>query len=427
MASPATSAIDDDGVELLDDAVDALNEGDDVAYERLVDRVDFGEVWVPTPAILSLRDRDALAVLEWSSVLDSENFELLDEWAYGAIERERAAVGLIGDSMNQDEIDQVNDADEDGSGVLEVIVRRGIQLPSTTQLVLSSVASNDDFVPSDEDYADALTDLDELIDELDGNASIIDDGPAVGSTSNDVSATTDAVPTTVPTTAEVAAEPADDTADDTPGALTASPEQQNGPADAAGSSGQLSLAVVLPIGLAAFALLIALFTMLKGRRSDQLADIAFTDDLTGLHNRRRLDADVAAQRSRGERATAALMVDVDHFKKFNDTHGHAMGDEVLRLVGNALGREFRKTDVPYRYGGEEFCILLEDATPDEAVAAGERARRAIEAISLPIEATITASIGVSIGPAAGLDDTIRRADSALYEAKGAGRNRVATA
>ena len=184
----------------------------------------------------------------------------------------------------------------------------------------------------------------------------------------------------------------------------------------------LPMIAVAVIAAAGFAL--ASYAMLSGRRSEQIAEIAFTDGLTGLKNRRRLDADIAAQRERGERATATLMIDVDHFKSFNDTHGHAMGDEVLRLVGEALRQEFRRTDVPYRYGGEEFCVLLNDVTPGEAVSAGERARAAVSAVALPIPEPVTVSIGVSIGSAEHLGDTIKRADGALHDAKAAGRDRV---
>ncbi len=127
------------------------------------------------------------------------------------------------------------------------------------------------------------------------------------------------------------------------------------------------------------------------------------------------------------RSNAVLMIDVDHFKQFNDRYGHTMGDEVLRLVGATLSRHFRKTDVPYRYGGEEFCVLLPETNEAEAMFAGERIRAAVETIDLPVEAHITVSIGVSIGPASMISDTLERADGALYAAKEAGRNRVALA
>ncbi len=193
------------------------------------------------------------------------------------------------------------------------------------------------------------------------------------------------------------------------------------------SSESSNLLIIITLGVAVVSMLIGVGAVLRGRRHDKLADFAFTDGLTGLRNRRRMDADVAEQQEISSRPTAALMIDVDHFKQFNDTYGHATGDEVLRLVGATLSRHFRKTDVPYRYGGEEFCVLLPETTESEAMFAGERIRAAVEAIELPVDQHITVSIGVSIGPASMISNTLERADGALYAAKEAGRNRVALA
>nr|NKB41963.1 diguanylate cyclase [Ilumatobacter sp.] len=119
------------------------------------------------------------------------------------------------------------------------------------------------------------------------------------------------------------------------------------------------------------------------------------------------------------------MVDIDNFKMFNDIHGHAAGDDVLRRVGYAIAASVRCDDVAYRYGGEEFCVLLPDATADEAGGVAERVRRAIEAIEAPYGTKVTASVGVASGPSTHLPATAATADAALFRAKHAGRNRVA--
>ena len=123
------------------------------------------------------------------------------------------------------------------------------------------------------------------------------------------------------------------------------------------------------------------------------------------------------------------MLDVDHFKQFNDTHGHAAGDRALQAVADVIAVNVRDGDVVYRYGGEEFSILLPNATPDEAAQVAERVRQAVE--NAPIDGeetqpggTLTVSVGVSSLPAPGPAVMAQRADQALYEAKQAGRNRV---
>ena len=125
---------------------------------------------------------------------------------------------------------------------------------------------------------------------------------------------------------------------------------------------------------------------------------------------------------------AVLMVDIDHFKRVNDTYGHLVGDEVLRRVARQLGGALRTSDAIVRYGGEEFLLLLADVTLDEALRAAERARSTIEAQTLyvgdaPIQVTV--SMGVEVqDPREPLGTTVERADAALYEAKRRGRNRV---
>ncbi len=154
-----------------------------------------------------------------------------------------------------------------------------------------------------------------------------------------------------------------------------------------------------------------------------LADV---EPMTGLKNRRRLDRDLAAAE---DDLVAYIMLDVDHFKNFNDVNGHAAGDEALRRVASTLAASVRPGDVVYRYGGEEFCVLLPDTTNAEAQDVAERIRAGIEACEIPGEenqptGTVTVSIGVADTSTNTVADLVERADAALYEAKHAGRNQV---
>lgn len=158
---------------------------------------------------------------------------------------------------------------------------------------------------------------------------------------------------------------------------------------------------------------------------DSATELAETEPLTGLKNRRRLARDLAGLD--GMASVAYVMIDVDHFKTFNDTNGHAAGDEALRQVARALERSVRPGDLVYRYGGEEFCVLLPEATPDEAIGVAERIRAEVEATPIPggehqPSGLVTVSAGVACsGPPESL---VERADAALYAAKASGRNQV---
>ena len=168
--------------------------------------------------------------------------------------------------------------------------------------------------------------------------------------------------------------------------------------------------------------------MCKTRAEAEVRLQARTDDLTGLANRRALDEQLAhafAAARRTQRAFAIVMVDVDRFKFINDTHGHAVGDATLVAFAGRLAAVLREPDGAYRYGGEEFCLLLADTDLAGARTLAERAR---ERVMLPFEGTmkaLTASFGVAAWQP---DDTpeslIHRADRALYAAKSGGRNRV---
>jgi diguanylate cyclase (GGDEF)-like protein len=158
---------------------------------------------------------------------------------------------------------------------------------------------------------------------------------------------------------------------------------------------------------------------------------ARTDDLTGLANRRALDEEIVhalAGARRTGRPFAIVMVDVDRFKFINDTHGHAVGDATLAAFSTRLAGALREPDRAYRYGGEEFCLLLADTDLAGARTLAERAR---EQIMRPFEGTmraLTASFGVTAWrPEDTFDTLFHRADRALYSAKSGGRNRVEAA
>jgi len=170
------------------------------------------------------------------------------------------------------------------------------------------------------------------------------------------------------------------------------------------------------------------------RMNAHLERLSSLDGLTGIFNRRYLDAalmrlsKVAVE---NRRWISVLMIDIDHFKSLNDTAGHQHGDFCLEQVAQLLQRSVRAgVDTVARYGGEEFVAILPDADEQEARAAGERLRQAVEAASLPAaKGVVTISIGVAALRGAGdepftAEDLVASADDALYEAKRSGRNRV---
>ena len=121
------------------------------------------------------------------------------------------------------------------------------------------------------------------------------------------------------------------------------------------------------------------------------------------------------------------MIDVDNFKAINDGHGHQLGDKVLRKIGTMLGLHIREDDVVYRYGGEEFCILLPGASDADAELAASRIVQAARQIMLPDGSTVTVSVGVANGSTADVMSTLELADQAMYWAKENGRDQSITA
>ncbi|HYD45742.1 MAG TPA: PleD family two-component system response regulator [Phenylobacterium sp.] len=167
---------------------------------------------------------------------------------------------------------------------------------------------------------------------------------------------------------------------------------------------------------------------------DQSLELAVTDQLTGLHNRRymtgQLDA-LVRRAQRGGDPVAALMVDIDHFKKINDTYGHDVGDEVLREFAARLASNVRAIDLPCRYGGEEFTVIMPDTRLADAERIAERIRLHVAGAPFRVAhgreiLTVTISIGVAatLGETDTPEALLKRADAAVYEAKAAGRNRV---
>ena len=177
----------------------------------------------------------------------------------------------------------------------------------------------------------------------------------------------------------------------------------------------------------------ALVLMIVERQMVDLRRLARRDGLTGLLNRTALMGDGEqhlAQSLHQQRPFAAMLLDLDHFKRINDTRGHPVGDEVLHHAARTLQRSLRGRDrLLGRYGGEEFVLLLPDTGMEQAMALAERLRATLEASPLHREGGtigITASIGVAVADAApGLESLLARADAALYRAKAAGRNHVA--
>jgi diguanylate cyclase (GGDEF)-like protein len=160
---------------------------------------------------------------------------------------------------------------------------------------------------------------------------------------------------------------------------------------------------------------------------------AATDALTGLPNRRALDGmikRIVAQAHRADTPLAALMLDLDHFKRANDTYGHSKGDEILAALGASVPHWIRRTDFAARYGGEEFLVLLPDTDLSGALVIAEKIRNGFAEIRLGGEdLELTCSVGVAVLPNHALDaeQLVRAADRALYAAKTNGRNRVEVA
>ena len=151
----------------------------------------------------------------------------------------------------------------------------------------------------------------------------------------------------------------------------------------------------------------------------------------GVYNRRRFDEKITEYSllsRRTGRPYALLLIDADHFKRINDSHGHAVGDEVLQQLATLIQNSVRSTDFVARYGGEEFAVLLpEVAQPDTPEVVAEKIRAAVAEADFPGAGKVTVSVGLALADPADNNHTalIKRADQQLYQAKAAGRNQVA--
>jgi diguanylate cyclase (GGDEF)-like protein len=165
---------------------------------------------------------------------------------------------------------------------------------------------------------------------------------------------------------------------------------------------------------------------------DTCEEAAFTDHLTGLANRRRFERQLEREVGRTlryGRPFCLLLLDIDHFKQVNDTHGHEAGDEAIRRLAKSLQAGTRGIDLAARIGGEEFAVLLTETSFEGGVEVAERLRQAVKQEEIPTVGHITASFGVSEFPACAQTgrELLTAADAAMYEAKRQGRDRVARA
>ncbi|WP_454866414.1 GGDEF domain-containing protein [Pseudomonas umsongensis] len=161
---------------------------------------------------------------------------------------------------------------------------------------------------------------------------------------------------------------------------------------------------------------------------------ALRDPLTDTGNRIAMDQTLQREIELARRhmqPLSLLMLDIDHFKRVNDTHGHSAGDDVLKAVAASIKNQLRNVDMVFRYGGEEFLILLSNTSREAAALVGERLRRAAQAEDYPADGhtvELTVSLGCStLLPGESAESLLRRADSALYVAKREGRNRLTMA
>lgn len=164
------------------------------------------------------------------------------------------------------------------------------------------------------------------------------------------------------------------------------------------------------------------------RVEEELRALSVTDSLTGIHNRRYFQEQLQSEMQRLERGggqMAVIMLDVDHFKRINDQHGHGVGDQVLRGLCERIGRRLRRTDVFCRLGGEEFMVLCPDTSAEQALILAQELWQGLRSSPIAPVGRVTASFGIaSWREGEGADGLLLRADSGVYAAKQAGRDRV---
>lgn len=207
-----------------------------------------------------------------------------------------------------------------------------------------------------------------------------------------------------------------------------------------GANDYVTKPIVLPVLIARMEALLRASELVRRLevQTELLAKLAAYDELSGAYNRRSMFHHLEAELGRSQRygrPLSVLMLDVDHFKRVNDEHGHLAGDQVLAWFAQLLIAQLRSMDFVCRYGGEEFCVILPETSEGGALTVADRLRASVERAPFTngaLSLGITSSIGVATwDPLAGRDvpDLLFRADNALLEAKRAGRNqvRVATA
>jgi len=167
----------------------------------------------------------------------------------------------------------------------------------------------------------------------------------------------------------------------------------------------------------------------NARLYGEAVETARIDELTSLYNRRAMNEMIASEIERCSRyggTFSLIILDIDTLKNINDTYGHLTGDEYLRQVGTIIKTTVRSTDRAFRYGGDEFAILLTHTTTDDATVVAERVRQQVASVTGDIDIPITCSLGIASWPAGGPDvnDIINTADAALYQAKREGGNQT---
>ena len=181
------------------------------------------------------------------------------------------------------------------------------------------------------------------------------------------------------------------------------------------------LATIVVMSSFAFA-----FSLITNRQREQLVRLATKDPLTGAGNRRALDEklnEIVNAFKRSGSSASMLLLDLDHFKRGNDSHGHAVGDQILKRITEIINLRIRVTDSLYRVGGEEFIVVLEGQVLDRAAHLSEQLRTLVEANELVPDQPVTISLGVAeLRRNESANDWLHRADEALYRAKRAGRN-----
>jgi diguanylate cyclase (GGDEF)-like protein len=184
-------------------------------------------------------------------------------------------------------------------------------------------------------------------------------------------------------------------------------------------------------GLIAYGLFIFLYEYSRNEALTYLFSYSIHDELTQIGNRKFFTVMLQkekAQAKRSQQPLALILIDIDHFKTINDTHGHMAGDAVLRAFASLLQKHIREGDTLARWGGEEFAIILPQNNTDQAAIIAEKLKTIIEKHAFSDVRNLTASFGVAeVFPEESDDATMRRVDSALYRAKANGRNRVETA